>query len=185
LAFLLFQARRSRRQGQVFFRQCPRRPPHLVGVLASADAGDRRGGLACVEMRCARHLAASPLGGDLIGRRRPHRGRRRPSSTSIFNQRCIHAQPCTLSSLPVLPLSCALGLGVAHTPHHFGCARRPCPPISAPRKNIMLTSVCVRAPPLADRQRQQSSWAAKAAAASRARPRARRPSRRRRSGLMD
>ena len=46
------------------------------------------------------------------------------SSTSIFNHRCIHAQPlastCTLSSLPLLPLACAPGLGVAH----FGCARR-------------------------------------------------------------
>ena len=32
--------------------------------------------------------------------------------------------PCTLSSLPLLPLACAPGLGVAHTPRHFGCARR-------------------------------------------------------------
>jgi hypothetical protein len=32
--------------------------------------------------------------------------------------------PCTLSSLPLLPLACAPGLGVAHTPRHSGCARR-------------------------------------------------------------
>ena len=31
--------------------------------------------------------------------------------------------PCTLSSLPLLPLACAPGLGVAHAPRHFGCAR--------------------------------------------------------------
>ena len=157
--------------------------------MPSATPSSRR----CVGLgRCWRSSRRSRMCGDAmrtpprrISTRRRSHWSTATSSTSIFNQRCIHAQPCTLSSLPVLPLSCALGLGVAHTPHHFGCARRPCPPISAPRKNIMLTSVCVRAPPLADRQRQQSPWAAKAAAASRARPRARRPSRRRRSGLMD
>ena len=56
-----------------------RRTLHLGG--RRADAGCRRGprgGLARLEIRCARHLAASQLGGDLIGRRRPLRGQRRP-----------------------------------------------------------------------------------------------------------
>ena len=64
-----------------------RRTLHLGG--RRADAGCRRGprgGLARLEIRCARHLAASQFGGDLIGRGRPLRGQRRPhpqaSSTS-------------------------------------------------------------------------------------------------------
>ena len=113
-----------------------RRTLHLGG--RRADAGCRRGprgGLARLEIRCARHLAASQLGGDLIGRRRPLRGQRRPHpQASSTNGASMPSPLHAVMAAWAAPFLRICGLGVAHAPRHFGCVRSPpCPLISAPR----------------------------------------------------
>ena len=142
---------------------CVRR--HLGG--RRADAGRRRGGLARVEIRFARHLAASQVGGDLIGRRRPLRGQRRPhpqasSTTGASMPSPLHAVIAASAAPRVRtwPWRCARS-----PPFRLCASGRPHARPSARRAYIMPTA---RALPLvAHRQRKPSQWAPQAAAGRR------------------